>query len=159
MENDPNKKESKGKRILKKALRRNSKSNNSSQHSAIEQSITDSKSKNYEEKCISIEVNQSALLTKSDGTNEKLHQESVVHKIKLDNRIQIEKSQPLENGHGKTRLYKVDETKDESPQEDSLPIDKDVKLNTPTNASNERSRLDSSKNILKRVCFVAVLIY
>lgn len=66
MENDPNKKESKGKRLLKKALRRNSKSSNSSQSS--EPSTTVSRSKSFENKQQSLEINDSAPLPILDGT-------------------------------------------------------------------------------------------
>lgn len=48
MENDPNKKDSKGKRIFKKALRRNSKTSNSGQGSGLEQGIGVSRSKSFE---------------------------------------------------------------------------------------------------------------
>ncbi|CAG9579923.1 unnamed protein product [Danaus chrysippus] len=69
MENDPSKKESKGKRILKKALRRNSKSSNNSQNSPLDLSIG-SRSKSFENKRASIEINDSTPLPTPDGTSE-----------------------------------------------------------------------------------------
>ncbi|OWR48127.1 AN1-type zinc finger protein 6 isoform X1 [Danaus plexippus] len=69
MENDPSKKESKGKRILKKALRRNSKSSNNSQSSPLDLSIG-SRSKSFENKRASIEINDSTPLPTPDGTSE-----------------------------------------------------------------------------------------
>lgn len=69
MENDPNKKESKGKRIFKKALRRNSKSSNSGQNS--EQGVGISRSKSAENKNLSIEINDGTPLPKPDGAKKK----------------------------------------------------------------------------------------
>lgn len=71
MENDPNKKESKGKRILKKAIRRNSKSSNNSQNSVLSQSLTVSRSKSFENKRLSVEINDSTPLPTPDGTTDK----------------------------------------------------------------------------------------
>lgn len=69
MENDPNKKESKGKRIFKKALRRNSKSSNSGQNS--EQGVGVSRSKSAENENISIEIHDGTPLPKPDGVKKK----------------------------------------------------------------------------------------
>lgn len=69
MENDPNKKESKGKRIFKKALRRNSKSSSSGQNS--DQGVGVSRSKSAENKNLSIEINEGTLLPKPDGAKKK----------------------------------------------------------------------------------------
>lgn len=69
MENDPNKKESKGKRIFKKALRRNSKSSSSGQNS--DQAVGVSRSKSAENEHLSIEINDGTPLPKPDGTNKK----------------------------------------------------------------------------------------
>ncbi|XP_021191566.2 AN1-type zinc finger protein 5 isoform X2 [Helicoverpa armigera] len=85
MENDPSKKESKGKRIFKKAIRRNSKSNNSSQNSALEQGIGVTRSKSFENKRLSIEINDSAPLPTPDGTKEKV---DAGQKIKLEDKSQ-----------------------------------------------------------------------
>ncbi|KOB71955.1 AN1-type zinc finger protein 5 [Operophtera brumata] len=65
MENDPNKKESKGKRIFKKARRRNSNSSNSGQNS--EHGVGVSRSKSTENKNLSIEINDGTPLPKPDG--------------------------------------------------------------------------------------------
>ncbi|XP_075975925.1 zinc finger AN1-type doctor no isoform X1 [Anticarsia gemmatalis] len=81
MENDPSKKESKGKRIFKKAIRRNSKSNNSSQNSALEVGIGVSRSKSFENKRQSLEINDSTPLPKPDGTKESA---DIAGKSKLD---------------------------------------------------------------------------
>lgn len=85
MENDPSKKESKGKRIFKKAIRRNSKSNNSSQNSALEQGIGVTRSKSFENKRVSIEINDSAPLPTPDGTKEKV---DAGQKVKLEDKTQ-----------------------------------------------------------------------
>ncbi|XP_026725977.1 AN1-type zinc finger protein 5-like isoform X2 [Trichoplusia ni] len=86
MENDPSKKESKGKRIFKKAIRRNSKSNNSSQNSSIEQGTGVSRSKSFENKHLSIDINDSTPLPTPDGTKEKA--DHAGQKIKLDDKTQ-----------------------------------------------------------------------
>lgn len=105
MENDPSKKESKGKRIFKKAIRRNSKqSNNSSQNSALEQGIGVSRSKSFENKRGSIEINDSAPLPTPDGTKEKL---DAAQKVKLDDNTLNQEcalpslEQPTDAGHKK----------------------------------------------------------
>lgn len=86
MENDPSKKESKGKRMLKKAIRRNSKASNNSQSSAMEQSVGVSRSKSFENKHLSIEINDSTPLPMPDGTKEKNEHESG-QKQKLDDKL------------------------------------------------------------------------
>lgn len=106
MENDPSKKESKGKRIFKKAIRRNSKqSNNSSQNSALEQGIGVSRSKSFENKRGSIEINDSTPLPTPDGTKEKL---DTAQKLKLDDKTLNQELalpsvvQPTDKGYKKT---------------------------------------------------------
>ncbi|CAB3235425.1 unnamed protein product [Arctia plantaginis] len=83
MENDPSKKESKGKRIFKKAIRRNSKSNSGSQNSALEVGIGVSRSKSFENKHQSLEINDSTPLPKPDGTKEILESSA---KSKVDDK-------------------------------------------------------------------------
>lgn len=84
MENDPSKKESKGKRIFKKAIRRNSKSNSGSQNSTLEVgSLGVSRSISFENKHQSLEINDSTPLPKPDGTKEILEPSA---KSKLDDK-------------------------------------------------------------------------
>ena len=146
MENDPSKKESKGKRIFKKAIRRNSKSNNSSQNSALEQGIGVSRSKSFENKRVSIEINDSAPLPTPDGTKEKVE---AAQKIKLEDKTQNQdrskdagqkkniiglqdaRNQNKETPSGSNKGVKISspklEIKDERPSEPAISLKKNLK--------------------------------
>ncbi|XP_072929333.1 uncharacterized protein drn isoform X1 [Epargyreus clarus] len=88
MEDDPNKKESKGKRILKKAIRRNSKSNNS--QSSVQNNSGVSRSKSFENQRLSVEINDSTPLPKPDGTKENLEGSVSTQKNKTDTKVEAQ---------------------------------------------------------------------
>ncbi|CAH0673881.1 unnamed protein product [Spodoptera exigua] len=141
MENDPSKKESKGKRIFKKAIRRISKSNNSSQNSALEQGIGVTRSKSFENKRLSIEINDSAPLPTPDGTKEK---PDASQKIKLDDHAQNESNQDPIKVAAKVGIKEHKEAPSGS--------NKGVKLSSPKlEIKNQRpSDAESGKKNLKR---------
>lgn len=130
MENDPSKKESKGKRIFKKAIRRNSKSNNSSQNSALEQGIDVTRSKSSDNKRASIKINDSAPLPTSDGTKEKV---DAAQKIKLEDITQNQEcaltiqDQPTDAGQKKNVPGSQDARKPQMPSGST----KGVKISSP----------------------------
>ncbi|XP_022826066.1 zinc finger A20 and AN1 domain-containing stress-associated protein 6 isoform X1 [Spodoptera litura] len=144
MENDPSKKESKGKRIFKKAIRRISKSNNSSQNSALEQGISVTRSKSFENKGLSIEINDSAPLPTPDGTKEK---PDASQKIKLDDRAQNEPPQDPITDAGKANKVGIQEYK-EVPSVSN----KGIKISSPKleNKDQRSSEAEGGKKNLKR---------
>lgn len=84
MDNDPNKKDSKGKRLFKKALRRNSKTNNGSQQSALDQGIGVSRSKSFENNHRALEINDSTPLPTPEGPTDKSDQTHLQNACILD---------------------------------------------------------------------------
>lgn len=134
MENDPNKKESKGKRIFKKAVRRNSKSSNIGQGSALEhQGIGGTRSRSLEGPGGALETSVSVPLPKPDGTNspqQGITSATVRSDIKW-RKIEIRESH--------------NETIAETPHLDS----KELLLRAPNNTS--LSSQDGVKRNLKRV--------
>nr|XP_026485640.1 uncharacterized protein LOC113393132 [Vanessa tameamea] len=142
MESDPNKKESKGKRILKKAIRRNSKSSNNSQNSALSQGSGATRSKSFENKRLALEINDSTPLPTPDGTERAEHghnsprlnidEPQQVHKDD-DGGMRSKKTVDINEGHN--TVY------EETPAANS------------TNAKNisNLSVVDASKRNLKRV--------
>lgn len=154
MENDPSKKESKGKRIFKKAIRRNSKSNNSSQNSALEVGIGVSRSKSFENKRQSQEINDSTPLPKPDGTKESVE---VAGKSKIDDKTAGPTQVAGPNVGGKSRKS-VD-----------IQENRNIVFGTPSASKKDAKLLISSpkleikdqrpseaegpKKNLKRVCF------
>lgn len=155
MENDPSKKESKGKRIFKKAIRRNSKSNNSSQNSALEQGIGVSRSKSFENKHQSIEINDSAPLPTPDGTKEK------DQKVKLDDKTQNQEC-ALTNQDQATdlasnkKIVDIQENRNKVYAETPSGSNKGAKLNSPKLEIKDQrpSEVDGGKKNLKRVGFL-----
>lgn len=125
MENDPNKKESKGKRILKKALRRTSKSSNSSTN---ESSLAISRSKSCEANPGVAAANDSAPLPKPDGAADpELIEAPAAAKKTVD--IQ----------EGNNIIH-----------EDNTPSTRDLKHSSQEEYLSEPS---TSKKNLKRVCY------
>lgn len=153
MENDPNKKESKGKRILKKAIRRNSKSNNNSQSSAMEQSIGVSRSKSFENKRLSIEINDSTPLPMPDGTKEKVEHNESVHKPKIDERLYPGQEGPSDELKLK-KVVEIQESRNEVFGE-SATVSKNssrTRSSPRLDKKNDRvSEIDPNKKSLKRV--------
>ncbi|CAK1543902.1 unnamed protein product [Leptosia nina] len=151
MENDPNKKESKGKRILKKALRRSSKSSNNSQGSATDSvAVTRSKSEN---KRLSIEINDSAPLPTPDGTKRATDANSAGSKLKAENRTRPSKLSVDRNGAPRdSKLEKVVEIQEERnvsypPDETGTSADAKAKASPRV---EDRRPLESDKKSLKR---------
>ncbi|XP_050349213.1 AN1-type zinc finger protein 6 isoform X1 [Nymphalis io] len=141
MESDPNKKESKGKRILKKAIRRNSKSSNNSQSSALSQGSGATRSKSFENKRLSVDINDSTPLPTPDGTERAEHSHNgprlnidepqQVHRDDHDG-MRSKKTVDINEGHN--TVY------EETPPANS---------NNAKNTSN-LSLVDGTKKILKR---------
>ncbi|XP_046967617.1 AN1-type zinc finger protein 6 isoform X1 [Vanessa cardui] len=140
MESDPNKKESKGKRILKKAIRRNSKSSNNSQSSALSQGSGATRSKSFENKRLSLEINDSAPLPTPDGADRAEHS-------RTSPRLTADEPPGHKDDHGGVRAKKtVDINEGHNTVYEEAPA-----ANT-TNAKNisNLSVVDASKKNLKR---------
>ncbi|XP_045449195.1 uncharacterized protein LOC123657717 [Melitaea cinxia] len=137
MESDPNKKESKGKRILKKANRRNSKSGNNSQSSAFSLGIGATRSKSFENKRLSIEINDSTPLPTPDGT-----ERTDVHNA---SKLNIDDEQPQASKKA------VDINEGYNTVHEEIASAKDAKILSPNVKSPRTSEVDGSKRNLKRV--------
>lgn len=146
MENDPNKKESKGKRILKKATRRNSKSSNTSQNSALSQSVAVSRSKSFENKRLSIEINDSTPLPTPDGTTDKADHAHYAPGLKIEDSTQ----RIQDNSKDELKLKKTVDIK-----EDFNTIHEEVaevgSKNSKTSPKYGSAEIGTSKKYLKRV--------
>ncbi|XP_047504902.1 AN1-type zinc finger protein 6 isoform X1 [Pieris napi] len=153
MENDPNKKESKGKRLLKKALRRSSKTSNNSQSSTADSiSVTRSKSEN---KRLSVEINDSAPLPTPDGTKQSA-ENTTSSKFKPENRtrpstrLSLSRNTPIRE----TKLEKVVEIQEErniSYPPDETGTSNDAKLKTSPRLKDEGPlEIGGDKKNLKR---------
>ncbi|XP_049870858.1 uncharacterized protein LOC126370147 [Pectinophora gossypiella] len=158
MENDPNKKESKGKRLFKKAIRRNSKSNNSSQQSALEQSASVSRSKSFENKQQSEEVNDSTPLPTPEGPHERAeHNEAQKHRPDDKPRAQeltLRNVGPFDVVKGK-KIVDIQEKHNQvfgsSPDQ--------PKLKSPQDTVKQKDYFlepETSKRGVKRVCFLCL---
>lgn len=166
MEDDPNKKESKGKRILKKAIRRNSKSNNS--QSSGQSSIGVSRSKSFENQRLSIEINDSTPLPKPDGTKEKLEGSASNQKNKTDAKIE---GQEFKRSSLQDRLLKdikakkivaIQESQNEVFEDNAHDIDtprKDEDFKSPDDKKELDTTAGFSKKNLKRVCEIKDDLY
>lgn len=158
MENDPSKKESKGKRFFKKAIRRTSKSSNNSQGSVLEQGLSVSRSKSFENKQSDTEVNDSTPLPTPDGTTEKDHG-SLAVKPKVEDKPPLHKGLPEE---GKVKkVVAIEEARNEVYEDDAT-VSHDAKSKLSPRLVNAPEP-ESSKKSLKRVrlndlCFVGKAI-
>lgn len=152
MENDPNKKESKGKRIFKKAIRRNSKSSNSSQNSTLEAGIGATPSKSLENKTQSSESNISVPLPKPNGITET---EEPSFKIQLNVKSDSQ-NQKAETSVGlKTRkIVDIQENHNEVFGDSSSASKKNAKsVSAKLELKDQQpSSTNSVKKGLKRVC-------
>ncbi|CAH2085670.1 unnamed protein product [Euphydryas editha] len=141
MESDPNKKESKGKRILKKAIRRNSKSSNNSQSSALTNGVGATRSKSFENKRLSIEINDSTPLPTSDGTERTEHGHcDRAPKLNID----------VEQPQASKKVVDINEGFNTVHKEAASATSKDVKILSPNVKSPRTSEVDGSKRNLKR---------
>ncbi|VVC94488.1 unnamed protein product [Leptidea sinapis] len=148
MENDPNKKESKGKRILKKALRRISKSSNNSQTSTDNISVT--RSKSFENKRLSVEINES---TPKADISCKAESISSSARSKLDNKLKpsIKQSLKLEPSCRDTKLEKVVEIQEERNEIIELKSNDDRSRDSPHTTNDVTgTEIGSAKKTLKR---------
>ncbi|XP_061704510.1 uncharacterized protein LOC133515896 isoform X1 [Cydia pomonella] len=120
MENDPNKKESKGKRLLKKALRR--KTSNNSQGSGQEHAPP-GRAKSFDKRGQALDVNNSAPLPAADG------------------------APPAPADHRPAKMVDIQESRNESfpPDAHAQSNDQTLKLDTPRSSEPE-----TSKKTLKR---------
>ncbi|KAM3967069.1 uncharacterized protein ACR2FA_011923 [Aphomia sociella] len=157
MENDPNKKESKGKRIFKKVLRRNSKSNNSSQKSTLDSGIAVSLSKSFENKRLPLELNDSTPLPTPDGTKEKpeysnVAQEIIEEKVKSQ---ELDKTGPSDEVKVR-KVVEIHENHNEIYDEPAGVSKRDAKLKTSSRIENNDRPIeaDNGKKSLKRVRFL-----
>lgn len=158
MENDPNKKESKGKRLFKKAIRRSSKSSNGSQQSALEQGISVTRSKSFENKQRSIEINDSTPLPTPEGPKDKAEHNEPGLRLKEDRSLARElaaakQAGPSDEVQGK-KVVDIQEQRNEVFGE-AATDSKDTKLRSASklDKKNERLEPESSRRGLKRVCF------
>ncbi|XP_059053527.1 AN1-type zinc finger protein 5 isoform X1 [Achroia grisella] len=148
MENDPSKKESRGKRIFKKAIRRNSKSSNNSQSSTLETDIGVSRSKSFENKRLPIEINESTPLLTPDGTIEN-PEYSGTEQNKIEGKI-ISLSGPS----NVMKLKKVVEIHEDLNEiyDESTVSNKDVRSKTSAELERNERNIDADigKKSLKR---------
>jgi hypothetical protein len=156
MENDPSKKESKGKRILKKAIRRNSKSsNNNSQSSAMDQMVGVSRSKSFENKHLSIEINDSTPLPTPDGAKEKVDHDSG-QKPKIDDKL-FPNQQRLPDEVKSKKVVEIHENKNEVFGETTNVSKGSTKSRNSPRLDRKSDRFiepETSKKSLKRVRFL-----
>lgn len=161
MENDPSKKESKGKRILKKAIRRNSKSsNNNSQSSAMEQGIGVSRSKSFENKRLSIEINDSTPLPKPDGAKETVEHDTP-QKLKIDERLFPSQDGPSDEVKLK-KVVEIQESRNEIFSESATASKNSAKPRSSPRLEKKDDRIseiDAHKKSLKRVRFITSLVF
>lgn len=154
MENDPNKKESKGKRLLKKALRRNSKSSNGSQSS--DQSTTVSRSKSFENKQQSLEINDSAPLPILDGT--KPNPAGGAARGKAERAPPPLERVPIDDKKSK-KMVDIQESRNEVYEEAASASKSDANATSLKLDNTVRhSEAESSKKNLKRVRWIVHLI-
>lgn len=154
MENDPNKKDSKGKRLFKKAIRRNSKSNNGSQQSALEQGIGVSRSKSLENKTHSTEINDSTPLPTPEGPKDKAELSESIQKIKTD-KTHLQHASPNVNISGK-KIVDIQEERNEVYVEATTASRKNSKSSSLKLDKNNETFLEpgSSKRGIKRVGYL-----
>nr|XP_034828394.1 AN1-type zinc finger protein 3 homolog isoform X2 [Maniola hyperantus] len=108
MEKDLNKKESKGKRIFKKATRRNStSSNNNSQNSSCEHSVGVSRLKSFENKRLSVEINDTKALPTPDGTSEK-SDSFTAPKLKIEEKSSAEIRPVYQDRHSELKFKSLE---------------------------------------------------
>lgn len=149
MENDPNKKESKGKRIFKKALRRNSKSSNSGQNS--EQGVGVSRSESTENKNLSIEINDGTPLPKPDGAKNKTDNSAGGQNMGV--KLSVIQDSSVEVSKGK-KTVEIHESNNRLFIETLTVSEGNAKPNNETSLvvkEQHHSSLDGVKNNLKRV--------
>lgn len=151
MEDDPNKKESKGKRLLKKALRRSSKSSNNSQSSTAD-SVTVSRSRS-ENKRLSIDSRDRAPLPAPGGTKPAADANGTSATLKAESRTRPSTRLSLSRNNREARLEKVVEIQEErniSYPPDDTGTSKGAKAKSPR--PNEGPlELGGDKKRLKRV--------
>lgn len=129
MENDPNKKDSKGKRLFKKAIRRNSKNNtNGTQQSAImEQGISVSRSKSFENKNGSGGLNDSTPLPTPDGPSDKAEHDSAKHRagsVRLSDEAKTKKIVDIQEARNEIFEEAATDSKKDSRSRSTLKLDK-----------------------------------
>lgn len=153
MENDPNKKESKGKRTLKKAVRRSSKSSNNSQNSALSQSVAVSRSKSFENKRLSIEINDSTPLPTPDGTTDKAERARYAPEPKIEDKTQ----RVQDNSNAELKLKKIVGIKEDfnTIHEEAAAVGSKNSKTSPKYGSAE---IGSSKKYLKRVSLLCPVL-
>lgn len=129
MENDPNKKDSKGKRLFKKAIRRNSKNNNNgSQQSAImEQGVSVSRSKSFENKGGSERLNDSTPLPTPDGPSDKAEHEAAKHRagpVGPSDEVKVKKIVDIQEARNEIFEEAATDSKKDSRSRSTLKLDK-----------------------------------
>ncbi|XP_063542726.1 AN1-type zinc finger protein 6 isoform X1 [Cydia strobilella] len=135
MENDPNQKESKGKRLLKKALRR--KTSNNSQGSGQEHA-SPGRAKSFDKRGQALDVNNSASLPAAAATTTTTAATNVTA---------TDGVQPQLADHRPAKMVDIQESRNEifAADADAQPDDKTLKLDTPRSPQPE-----TSKKTLKR---------
>lgn len=154
MENDPNKKESRVKRLIKKAKKRSSKSSNNSQNSALEVS----RSESLDNKHVSIKINESTPLPKAEGgTKEETDNSSTGNKIILDKKKQNDAGLAKKDVIKSKKNVDIQENRNEVFEAiASTSADKNT-TSIPANADTKDETFlkpESTKRSLKRVCFL-----
>ncbi|XP_004930542.1 AN1-type zinc finger protein 6 isoform X1 [Bombyx mori] len=136
MENDPNKKESRGRRLFKKVIRRKSKSSDDGKNSKLERRNEESAS--IENKSGSEDINDSSSLRNVDGTKGVDPQ-----KIKLDDKLELSRIRTDSVQEDVLRIQDDEETEEYSS--------KHVRPNTQTVTIKESTnQIQTRKTSLKR---------
>ncbi|XP_045767487.1 uncharacterized protein LOC123868873 isoform X2 [Maniola jurtina] len=143
MEKDLNKKESKGKRIFKKATRRNSTSNNNSQNSSLEHSVGVSRSKSFENKRLSVDINDTKPLPTPDGTSEK-SDSLTAPKLKIEEKSSAEIKRAYQDRHSELKFKSLDNKRLSIERKDTTP------LPTPDETSEKRNSFTTPKLKLEK---------
>lgn len=137
MENDPNKKESRGRRLFKKVIRRKSKSSDDGKNSKLER--TNEESASIENKSGSEDINDSSSLRNVDGTKGADPQ-----KIKLDDKLELSRIRTDSVQEDVLRIQDDEKTEEYSS--------KHVRPNTQTVTIKESTnQIQTRKTSLKRV--------
>lgn len=147
MENDPNKKDSKEKRIIKKTKRRNSKSSNNSQNSGLDRN---NGSKSLKNKNLALGLNGTPL-PKPDGSKQRNNYSATG--LKLDDKNQL--SVLISNKDASNDKAKMNLSIQEN-QNDVFEEVASASLKSPLtiDSKDESFRKPDTKRTLKRVCLI-----
>lgn len=160
MENDPNQKDSKGKRIFRKIIRRSSKTSNNSQKSSLELGAGASQSKSFENKRSSVEINDSTPLPTPDGSSERVDS-LPAPKLKIGEKASAKMHRSHQERLSELKLKKTVGIKEEFNE---ILEEETASTSKATTAAEflkpeQPLKADNSKRALKRVGFYQYLLF